>query len=35
MLAAIHANRATLVVAVMTLMAGAILTIVALHMLAN
>jgi hypothetical protein len=35
MLAAIHASRAMLVVAVMTLMAGAILTIVALHMLAN
>ena len=35
MLTAIHANRAMLVVAVMTLMAGAILTIVALHMLAN
>ena len=35
MFAAIHANRAMLVVAVMTLMAGAILTIVALHMLAN
>ena len=35
MLAAIHANRAMLVVAVITLMAGAILTIVALHMLAN
>jgi hypothetical protein len=35
MLAAIHANRAMLIVAVMTLTAGAILTIVALHMLAN
>jgi hypothetical protein len=35
MLAVIHANGAMLVVAVMTLMAGAILTIVALHMLAN
>jgi hypothetical protein len=35
MLAAIHANRAMLVVAVMTSTAGAILTIVVLHMLAN
>jgi hypothetical protein len=35
MLAAIHASRAMLVVVVMTLMAGAILTIVVLHMLAN
>jgi hypothetical protein len=35
MLAAIHANRAMLIVAVMTLTAGAILTIVVLHMLAN
>ena len=35
MLAAIHADRAMLIVAVMTLTAGAILTIVALHMLAN
>jgi hypothetical protein len=35
MLAAIQANRTMLVIAVMTLMAGAILTIVALHMLAN
>ena len=35
MLAAIHADRATLIVAVMTLTAGAILTIVVLHMLAN
>jgi hypothetical protein len=35
MLAAIHANHAMLVVVVMTLMAGAILTIVVLHMLAN
>jgi Mn2+/Fe2+ NRAMP family transporter len=34
-LAAIHANRAMLIVAVMTLTAGAILTIVVLHMLAN
>jgi hypothetical protein len=35
MLAAIHADRAMLIVAVMTLTAGAILTIVVLHMLAN
>ena len=35
MLAAIHANRAMLIVAVMTSTAGAILTIVVLHMLAN
>src|ERR1700730_10391818 len=35
MLAAIHANRAMLIVAVMTLTAGAVLTIVVLHMLAN
>ena len=35
MLAAIHANRAMLIVTVMTLTAGAILTIVVLHMLAN
>lgn len=34
-LAAIHANRAMLIVAVMTLTAGAIFTIVVLHMLAN
>jgi hypothetical protein len=34
-LAAIHANRTMLIVAVMTLTAGAILTIVVLHMLAN
>jgi hypothetical protein len=35
MLTAIHANRAMLIVAVMTLTAGAVLTIVVLHMLAN
>ena len=35
MLAAIHANRAMLIVAVMTLTAGAVLTIVVLHMLAK
>jgi hypothetical protein len=35
MIAAIHSNRKMLIVAVMTLMAGAILTIVVLHMLAN
>jgi hypothetical protein len=35
MLAAIHADRAMLIVTVMTLTAGAILTIVVLHMLAN
>ncbi len=34
-LAAIYANRAMLIVAVMTLTAGAILTIVVLHVLAN
>jgi hypothetical protein len=35
MLAAIHANRAMLIVAVITLTAGAVLTIVVLHMLAK
>jgi hypothetical protein len=35
MLAAIHANHTMLIVAVMTLTAGAVLTIVVLHMLAN
>jgi len=35
MLAAIHSNRVMLIVAVVTLTAGAILTIVVLHMLAN
>jgi hypothetical protein len=34
-LAAIHANGSKLIVAVMTLTAGAILTIVVLHMLTN
>ena len=35
MLGVIHADRAMLIVAAMTLTAGAILTIVVLHMLAN
>ncbi len=35
LLAALHANHAMLIVAVMTLAAGAVLTIVVLHMLAN
>ena len=35
MLAAIHVNRGMLIVAVLTVTAGAILTIVVLHMLAN
>src|ERR1035441_9236505 len=35
MLASIHVNRGMLIVAVLTVTAGAILTIVVLHMLAN
>jgi hypothetical protein len=35
MLAAIHASRAMLIISAMTMTAGAILTIVVLHMLAN
>jgi ABC-type Fe3+ transport system permease subunit len=35
MLAVIYLNRATVMVAIMTFMSGAILTIVVLHMLAN
>jgi hypothetical protein len=35
MLAAIHVNRVMLIVPMLTVTAGAILTIVVLHMLAN